>query len=242
MRAETRHSLKQDRFNKVTIGAAGATFDWSAEHKGTLLIAGVIVLVVIAAAIGGWYYTNQRNDAASLNIEQGVRTLETPVRPVGVPAQPEFPTFASNIERASTAHKQFQGIVDTYPHTHSADIARYFLAVTDATMGNSAVAEREFKDAASLGDKDVAALAEYALASLYRSSDRTKDAIDVYKKLIDKPTNSVGKPMAQMALAETYQAAGQSPEAKLILEQVQKENPPPSETGRMAAQKLSGIK
>ncbi len=242
MRAETRHSLKQDRFNKVTIGAAGATFDWSAEHKGTLLIAGIIVLAVIAAVIGGWYYTNQRNDAASLVMEQAVRTLQTPVRPAGVPAQPEFPTFASGMERASTAHKQFQGVVDTYPHTHSADIARYFVAVTDATMGKSAEAEREFKEVASLHDKDIAALADFALASLYRSSDRTKEAIDLYKKLIDKPTNSVAKPMAQMELAETYQAAGQSPEAKLILQQVQKENPPPSEISRLASQKLTDLK
>ncbi|MGH9528338.1 MAG: hypothetical protein ACRD2S_00290, partial [Terriglobales bacterium] len=66
MRAETRHSLKQDRFNKVTIGAAGATFDWSLEHKGTLIVAGVVLLALIAVVAGGWYYTNQRNDAASL--------------------------------------------------------------------------------------------------------------------------------------------------------------------------------
>ena len=241
MRAETRHSLKQDKFNKVTIGAAGATFDWSAEHKGTLLIAGVIALVLVGTVMGGWYYTNQRNDAASLNMEQAIRTLQTPVRPAGIPAQPDFPSFASDAERASLAHKQFQAVVDTYPHTHSADIARYFVAVTDATMGNSAVAEREFKEVASLHDKDIAALANFALASLYRSGDRTKDAIDIYKKLIDKPTNSVGKPMAQMALAETYQAAGQSPEAKLILEQVQKENPS-SDISQLAAQKLSDIK
>ena len=89
--------------------------------------------------------------------------------------------------------------------------------------------------------KDIAALANFALASLYRSSDRTKDAIDIYKKLIDKPTNTVGKPMAQMALAETYQAAGQAAEAKLILEQVQKENPA-TEIAQMASQKLQALK
>ncbi len=241
MRAETRHQLKQDKFNKVTIGAAGATLDWSAEHQRELIIAGVILLVVIGAIAGAWYYNNQRNDAASLSMEQAVRTLQTPVRPPGMPPQAEYASFASDMERASTAHKQFQAIVDTYPHTHTADIARYFVAATDASTGNTAVAEREFKEVASLHDKDVAALANFALASLYRSSDRTKDAIDIYKKLIDKPTNTVGKPVAQMALAETYQAAGQAPEAKLILEQVQKENPA-SEISQMASQKLQDLK
>jgi len=43
-----------------------------------------------------------------------------------------------------------------------------------------------------------------------------------------------------MALAETYQAAGQSAEAKRILEQIQKENPA-SETSQLASQKLQEL-
>lgn len=241
MRAETRHQLKQDRFNRVTIGAAGATVDWTVEHRGKVLIAAAVLLAIVAAGLGEWYHLNQRNDEASLEMEHAVRTLQTPVRPAGVPAQPEYPTFASNAERASTAHKQFQAIADNYAHTHAADFASYFVAVTDASLGNGAAAEQEFKDAAALRDKDVAALADFALASLYRGSNRTKDAIDIYKKLIDKPTRTVGKATAEMTLAETYQAAGQSSEAKRILEQVQKENPA-SELAQMASQKLQALK
>ncbi len=240
MRAEARHQLKQDRFNKVTIGAAEATFDWGVANKGKLLVAAIVVLAVIGVIVGGWYYTNQRNDAAGLSMEQADRTLQTPVRPAGMPAQPDYPSFASGAERAATAHKQFQAIVDTYPHTHSADIARYFVAVTDTTLGNSAVAEREFKEVASLHDEDIAALANFALASLYRNSNRTNEAIDIYKKLVDKPTRTVGKAAAEMELAETYQAAGQLPEAKRILEEVQKENP--GEISQMASQKLADLK
>lgn len=240
MRAETRHQLKQDRFNKVTIGAAEATVHWTAEHKVKLLIAAAIGIVLILVASGSWYYMNQRNEQASLEMDQAVRTLATPLRPAGTPAQPEYPTFGFDNERATLAHKQFQSIVDKYPHTHTADFARYFVAVTDATLGNTA-AESEFKQVAALHDKDVASLADFALASLYRNSNRTKDAIDIYKKLIDKPTLTVGKATAQMALADTYQSAGQSPEAKRILQEVQKENPA-GEIAQMAAQKLQEIK
>jgi predicted Zn-dependent protease len=241
VRAETRHQLKQDRFNRVTIGAAGATVDWTVEHKGRLLIALVVLVAVAAAATGGWYYANERNDEASLEMDQGVRTLQTPLRPPGTPAQPEYPTFGSAAERATAAHKQFQDIVDRYPHTHSADFARYLVAVTDATLGNLAAAEPEFKEVAALRDKDIAALGSFALASLYRNSNRTKDAIDIYKKLMDKPASTVGKDTAEMALAETYQAAGQSSEAKRILEQIQKENPG-GEIAQIAAQKLQDLK
>ncbi len=65
--------------------------------------------------------------------------------------------------------------------------------MTDTTLGNSAVAEREFKEVASLHDEDIAALANFALASLYRNSNRTNEAIDIYKKLVDKPTRTSEK-------------------------------------------------
>jgi len=240
VRAETRHQLKQDRFKGVTMGAAEATAHWTVEHRSTLLVAAAVVLVAVLAITGGWYYMNQRNDQASLGISQAVRTLETPTRPAGMPAQAEYFTFASDKERQTTAHKQFQGVVDNYPHTHSAEFALYFLGVTDASLGNNAAAEGEFKDAGALRNRDVAALAEFALASLYRNTNRTKEAIDLYKKLIDKPASTVGKSTAQMALAETYQAAGQPAEAKRILEQIQKENPA-SETSQLASQKLQDL-
>ena len=45
MRAETRHQLKQDRFSKVTIEAAGNAAHWTVEHQSKV-IAAVIALVV----------------------------------------------------------------------------------------------------------------------------------------------------------------------------------------------------
>lgn len=241
MRAETRHQLKQDKFNKVTIGAAEATLNWTVENKGKVSIAAAVLIILAAVIAAGWYHIDQQNDQASLAMEGAIRTLQTPVRPAGMPPQPEYPSFASDNERATTAHKQFQAIADKYPHTHTAQFARYFVAVTDATVGNTVAAEREFSEVALVHDKDIAALANFGLASLYRNTNRPKDAIDIYKKLIDKPARTVGKSTAEMALAETYQAAGQSPEARRILEQVQKENPS-SEIAQMASQKLQDLK
>jgi len=163
------------------------------------------------------------------------------VRPEGTPAQPDFPSFASSKERATEAHKQFQSVVDQYPHTHSAEIAHYFLGRTSADLGDNAAAEREFKQVTSSGNKDVASLAQLALASVYRSTGRDKDAIEIFKKLADKPTNAVGKATAQLELAATYQADQQPLEAKRIYEQVQKENPS-SQASQIASTKLEEIK
>ena len=130
MRAETRRSLKEDRFRGATIQVAERTAHWSVEHKSKLITFSIIVLVVLAAVLGTWAYLTSQDEKASVDLGTAVRTMETQVRPPGVPAQPNFPSFASSDERAAAAKKQFQQVVDKYPHTHTADVARFFLGLT----------------------------------------------------------------------------------------------------------------
>lgn len=241
MRAETRHQMKQDRFSRVTIDAAERTAHWSVEHKNKLVIAAVIAVVVAAAAAGTWYFLNQQDQKASLEMSQAVRTLNTPVRPPNMPAEAEAPSFASSAERATAAHKQFQAIVDKYPHTHAAEFARYFLALTSASLGDNASAERDLQKVVSSADGDVAALAKMALASVYRNTGRNKQAVDIYKQLAAKPTSTVGKVTAQIELAATYQSDNQRLEAKRIYEIIQKENPS-TEAAQLATTKLQELK
>jgi len=241
VRAETRHQLKQDRFSKATIDVAEKTVHWSVEHQNKLIMAGLVVLVVAGLAFGSWYYLNEQDQKASLEFSQAVRTLDTPVRPPNMPPQPDNPSFASSQERATTAHKQFQDIVNKYPHTHAADFAHYFLGLTAADMGDNAAAERELETVASYRNADLSTLAKFALASVYRNTNREKQGIELYKQIIAKPTSTVSKPTAQMELAATYQSANMPLEAKRIYEQIQKENPA-SEVSQMASAKLQGIK
>ena len=241
MRAETRHSLKEDRFSKVTINAAEKTVHWTVEHQKALMVGAVALLVVIAAFIGGWYYFNQQDQKASVDFGQAVRTLDTPLRPPNMPAQPGVPSFTSAQERATAAHKQFQAVADQYPHTRAGEFATYFSGVTASTMGDTATSERELKRISSSSDKDLAALAKFALAGVYRKINRQKDAIDVYKQLIEKPTASVGKSMAQLELADLYQDQQQPQEAKRIYEQVQKDNPN-TDVASIASSKLAALK
>ena len=241
MRAETRHQLKQDAFSRVTIGAAEKTADWTVEHQNTLIIAGIAAIIVIAAVVGGWYYLSAQDEKASLDLSVAVRTMNTQLRAPGTPEQPDFPTFTSAKERAEVARKQFQAIVDKYPHTHTADMAHYFLGVTSETLADNAAAERNFKEVVAHGNREIASIAKDALASLYGQMNRTKDAAALYQELINKPTASVSKVTAQMQLADLYQNANQPLEAKRIYEQVKKDNPG-NEAGQLATQKLSDIK
>jgi len=168
VRAETRHQLKQDAFSRVTIGAAEKTADWTVQHRQTLIISIIVAVVVVAGVLGGWYYLNTQDEKASVDLAIAVRTMETQLRPPGQPEQPDFPTFTSAKERAETARKQFQAIVDKYPHTHAADYARYFLGVTSSQLGDFAAAERELKPVAEFHNAELSSLAKMALASVYR--------------------------------------------------------------------------
>ncbi|PYX51185.1 MAG: hypothetical protein DMG79_03940 [Acidobacteria bacterium] len=241
MRAETRHQLKQDAFSRVTIDAAGRTAHWTVEHRSTVIISVVAIAVVLAAVIGGWYYLNTQDEKASLELSQAVRTMDTQLRPAGSPEQPDFPTFTSAKERAQAAQKKFQDIVAKYPHTRTADMAHYFLGVTATNLSDNAAAERNFKEVASSGNREVSAVAKSALASLYGQTNRTKEAVALYQELINKPTASVSKVTAQLELAELYHNSNQPLEAKRIYEQIKKENPG-GEAGQLATQKLSELK
>jgi len=241
VRAETRHQLKQDRFSKVTIEAAENAAHWTAEHQSKVVAAVIAVVVIAAIALGGWYYISQQDEKASSDLSTAVRTFETPIRPAGVPAQPGFETFASSQERATAARKQFQDIVDKYPHTHTADMARYFVGLTSAQLNDNAAAERNLQEAANSSNADLSALGKFALASVYRGENKDTQAIDLYKQLIDKPTLVVSKATAQIELAGFYESRQKADEAKRIYEQVAKENPS-TEAASLAQRRAAALK
>lgn len=241
MRAQTRHQLKTDRFSQATIQVAEQTVHWSVEHKSKLIAGSIAVVVIISALLGAWYYLEQQDEKASVDFGKAVQTLNTPVRPAGMPPQPEYPSFASSTERATEAHKQFQAVVDKYPHTRSADFARYFLGVASAVLGDYASAERDLKTAAGFRNSDLSALAKMALASVYRNTNRTNDAVNIYKELIAKPSRAVAKSSAQMELADTYQSEGKTAEAKAQYQEIQKAAPQ-SEAAQLASAKLQELK
>jgi len=238
VRAETRHQLKQDRFSKVTFEAAGNAAHWTVEHQAKLIAAVIAVIVIAAIAFGGWYYVNTQDEKASAELSTAVRTFEAQVRPAGVPQQPGTGSFASAQERATAARKQFQAIVDKYPRTHTADMARYFVGLASLQLGDNATAERSLQEAAKSSNSDLASLGKLALASVYRAENKDAAAIDLYKKLIDQPTIVVSKATAQLELASFYESRQKPDEAKKLYQQVEKENP--STEAASVAQRKSG--
>jgi tetratricopeptide (TPR) repeat protein len=236
VRAEVRHQLKQDRFAVAT----AETVSWAVEHRKVLTTLGVIGAIIVAGVLAGYYYLQQQNQAASLAMATAFRTYDAAIVPAGTPPQPGMTLFNSAQERAKAAQPLFQVVVQKYPHTHNAEIARYFIALTDLDMGNSAAAEKQLQELASAHNADLASLAKFALANQYRNTGRDAQAIELYKQIAAHPTTSVSKAQAQLALAEAY-SAKQPDEARKLYQQIQKDNPT-SPAAEMAATRLEALK
>jgi predicted negative regulator of RcsB-dependent stress response len=237
VRSYTRHQLKQDSFRTSTT----ETISWAVEHRTAVTIAIVAAVVVLAVLFGGWAYLNYRNQQASSELAGAIQKYDAPIRPAGEPATPEMLSFASMQERAKAANADFTRIADKYSLTQSGRVARYFAGITLHEMGDNGGAEKDLKQAADSRYKEIASLAQLALASIYHDSNRDPQAIAIYQQLADHPTTSVSKSTAQFLLGSLYEEDNQPDQARKLYQQMAKENPS-SQAAQMAAQRLQALK
>jgi tetratricopeptide (TPR) repeat protein len=220
LRSTERHQLKQDKFATTT----AETYSWALEHQKQVVIVTVAAVVALAIVLGGYLYFQHQGQQAAIQLNQGMRTYTAPIRPANMPAQQGEESYTSVAERANASRPKFQTVADSYPHTEAGKVALYMVGVTEVEAGNNSAGEATLQKAADKGSKGLASLAKLALANLYASTGREQQAIDIYKKLIDKPTNTVSQSAARMALAQVY-ATKDPAKARELYEQIKKDDP-----------------
>ena len=236
MRSYARHQLKQDAFTTST----AETISWAVDNRSKLIVIGIVVIVSVAATGGGWAYIRYSDQQARAQLATVLQQFNQPVRPAGMPATPDAPSFASNQERAKVTNAEFVRIADKYSHTQSGELARYFAGVTFRDLGNNTAAEKDLQQVAGSRYPEIASLAKMALAAVYYETGRNQQAVDLYKQLIDHPTASVGKTTAQFALASLYESMARTDDARHLYEQMVKESPA-SLVSQMANQRLQEL-
>jgi predicted negative regulator of RcsB-dependent stress response len=216
----TRHELKQDKFAESAVEAVHEVV----EHRSGIIQI-VVALVAVALLAGGvfWYMTS-REQMATNALGQAMVTYNAPVVPPGTPNQGGMLTFNNDQERLIAAKNAFYAISDKYGWTESGQYARYLAAMAEQELGNHPVAEDQLRALSNSRRRVLASLAKYALASVYRDENRDQDAINLLQTLIDKPTASVPKVTAQLALADIYAGEHQPDKAKVIYDQIAKDN------------------
>lgn len=236
MDTQTRHALKHDRFVDTT----NATLDWASENRGTLIRYGIIALAVIALIVAAiWTYAVRQHKAQNL-LGQALSIYETPLRVPGEPADEAQGSFDTAAARAKAAYPLFEKAANTYGWLRPGEDARYFAGLADIDMGDHAKAETELKKASKAHDRNIAALAQMALASLYVQTNRSSEAIAIYNKLIQHPTMAVPASAAQLALASVYESSNPD-KAKQIYAEV-KDKDSKTAAGQIAAEQLQKLK
>ena len=238
MQGYTRHQLKQDKFAESAQGAA----QWATGHRQTVILVACLALIAVLAITGFFAWHSRQMEQGNTDLSAAMRTFEAQLTPADAPAVPgdTTPKFTTITDRAKAAQKQFSATADKYSMVAPGKIARYMSGIALVQAGDKAGAEQELKRAADLSDKDIAALAKMALASIYRDSNRTSDAIAIYKELVAHPTATVSKSAAQLELASLYETTDPK-QAAQIYQQIQKDDPQ-SQASQLAGQRLSKAK
>lgn len=236
MRSQTRHKLKQDRFAATATEAVS----WTVEHRDKLLWGGLIAAIILAIVLGSWWYMQYRESAASAALSHAMSVYQAPLTAAGQPATGTEKQFATAQERAKAARDEFRHVAEKYGHTNPGEIARYFVGLTDIDLNQNQAAEQDLKKAAGARNSDVAGLAKMALASVYRTEGKTQQAIELYKEIADHPTAAAPKSVAQLQMAETYEATDPR-NARIVYQQIQKEEPNTA-AAQIAQEKLATMK
>jgi predicted negative regulator of RcsB-dependent stress response len=228
--SQTRHALKQDKF----VSATQTGLSWIEIHRDRVIPASIAVVVILAVVVVGAIFYQHENTAASVAVGQALEIYNSSLRQ---PGEPDDGTYKTTTERAQAANKLFVDVANKYGMFEAGKIAKYFAGLTDIDLGKTADAEANLKGVSGSFNKDLSALAKVALANLYVQTGKTQQAIDLYKELIAKPTDTVPAPAAQLQLAAIYEKT--DPMQARQIYAVLKDKDKTTAAGQIAAQKLN---
>lgn len=230
MDSQTRHALKEDKF----VYATTSGLSWIEVHRAEVIRASIATVVALAVLMGGIVSYEHRSTEASVALGQALEIYNTALRQ---PGEPDDGTYLTVADRAKAANAKFAEVADQYGNLKAGKTARYFAGLTDIDLGKTADAEANLKSVSSSWDKDLASLAKVALAGLYVQTGKTPQAIDLYKQLIAKPTDTVPASAAQLQLAQVYEKT--DPQQAKQIYAVLKDKDKATAAGQIAAQKLN---
>ena len=218
----TRHELKQDEFRE----SLDQLEDYLKVHFKEILTVAILVIVVVGAAVGLKYYLAEQESSANLDLASALKTFDAyvgTVPPGSMP--PDTETYSTAADKYKAALEKFNAIVLKYrmfPRPDAVGIARYHVGICESLLGNSAAAVNTLQEASRDGDRDIAALAQFALAGEFLKTGKKPEAEHIYQNLADHPTLTVPRASALFALADALKDS-QPARARQLYDQIQKE-------------------
>ena len=218
----TRHELKQDEFRE----GLDQIEQYFTAHIKEIVTVAILVIVVVGSAGGLKYYLAQQEASANMELASALRTFQAYVgnaTPDTLGAGSE--TFSNATDKYQKARDQFKAIVLKYrmfPRPEAASIALYHVAICESLLGNSSAAITTLQEASRDRDREIAALAQFALAGEFLKTGKKQEAIRIYQNLADRPSLAVPRASALLALADALKDS-QPAKARQLYDQVQGE-------------------
>ena len=201
----TRKELKRNELADTF----GKTVDYVSHHRKGAVEAVAATVAVLLIAAGFFFFRGWRERQAGRELSAALEILETPI--AGDPAAALAPkTYPTAAEREREALKHLREASEK-GGTSAGRAALVSLAArgekpTQATEALSKAARDE--------QPEVAVAAEIDAARLLAAQGKTTEAIDRLKRAIESPKSAAPKDALLFALAETYEKAGSSADAK----------------------------
>jgi tetratricopeptide (TPR) repeat protein len=236
----TRHELKHDEFRDTL----DQLEQYLKAHLKEILTVTILVIVVVGLAGGLKYYLDQQEASANIELASALKTFEAyvgPPAPGTLGADSE--SFPSAAEKYKTALEQFNAIVQKYrmfPRPKAVSIARYHVGVCQSLLGNATAAIYTLQEASHDGDREIASLAQFAMAGEFFKSGKKKEAVTIYENLVQHPSMAVPRASAMLALADSLKDTDPGRARKLYL-QVQKEFGSDASIGEALKLQMAGL-
>lgn len=217
----SRHELKQDQLRTTY-----EEFEEFFKQKYREILTLVGIVVVVGGLAGGLKVYQGRQEAeVNLQLAAALRTFGAYVGPISqASVTPGLQSFPTAREKYKKALEQFQEVVQKharFPQPKPVEIARYHVGLCQAQLGERDAAIKTLQEAARSSDRELAALAQFALAGELVKAGKTDDAAKTYNELASHPTTTVPEATARLALADAYRST-QPARAREIYQQLEK--------------------
>ena len=218
----TRHELKQDEFRE----SLDQLEEYLKVHLKEILTVVILVIVVVGSAAGLKYYLVEQEANANMDLAAALRTFQAyvgTVTPGSMP--PDTETYATSADKYKAALEKFNAIVlkyRMYPRPKAVGIALYHVGICQSLLGNSTAAINTLQEASHNGDREIATLAQFALAGEFLKTGKKQEAAKIYENLADHPSFAVPRASALLAMADALKDS-QLARARQLYDQIQKE-------------------
>ncbi len=222
----TRHELKDQLQHDQFTDTVSNVVSYSTSHRQTIIKYSILVgIAVIIAAVAVWF-SNYRANIRQDDLQAAFTVLDIPVG-AATPGS-TGKTFATQDEKTKAAQKAFADVLAKDGGSREGFIAQYYLGTLKAQAGDEKSAESDLTAAAN-SRTDISSLAKIALAQLYVGQKKSGQAENLLRDVINKPTDLVSKPQAQIMLAQMLESSNPR-ESKKIVQSLRTPNQRPAVT------------